>query len=359
LAKVLSIACGGSRDLLSIVPFLNHQLFSLCLNDVDNEALNLSVERMKDYTCNLEIVQGDVFHSVRKLNKFGPFDIIVAGGLFDYLDNRQAIWLLTHLIKMLKPDGNLCFTNISKGIPYNGWLDYLANWQLIARNSADIENLLHNAGAIENDNIKIEKDSTGHTLLINYENKGKEELPTLKTSPGYTFIEGEEAVLLNYNEKWAMFSTFIRNYGREAISYATLQQGMEYFVHKHGYIAFVTVKHPILSPKPKRIVLCDPVCALEHYEEILNDFILDNPRVVFGVISENCATVLRKYGFRSNCIGCETVLPVQTYNTSGNWKELDLIKRARNEAKRKGIVIKEVNFNEIEIENSNRFLQYG
>ncbi|NJO70336.1 MAG: class I SAM-dependent methyltransferase, partial [Bacteroidetes bacterium] len=146
-AKVLSIACGGSRDLLSIVPFLNHQLFSLCLNDVDNEALNLSVERMKDYTCNLEIVQGDVFHSVRKLNKFGPFDIIVAGGLFDYLDNRQAIWLLTHLIKMLKPDGNLCFTNISKGIPYNGWLDYLANWQLIARNSADIENLLHNAGA--------------------------------------------------------------------------------------------------------------------------------------------------------------------------------------------------------------------
>ena len=42
-------------------------------------------------------------------------------------------------------------------------------------------------------------------------------------------------------------------------------------------------------------------------------------------------------------------LPIQTYNTKGNWKELDLIKRARNEAKREGIVIREEN-----IENVNR-----
>ena len=34
-------------------------------------------------------------------------------------------------------------------------------------------------------------------------------------------------------------------------------------------------------------------------------------------------------------------IPIQTYNTKGNWKELDLIKRARNETRRGGITIRE------------------
>ena len=47
--------------------------------------------------------------------------------------------------------------------------------------------------------------------------------------------------------------------------------------------------------------------------------------------------------FKVNCIGFEPEIPIQTYNTKGNWKELDLIKRARNEVKREGIVIREDN----------------
>jgi lysylphosphatidylglycerol synthetase-like protein (DUF2156 family) len=61
----------------------------------------------------------------------------------------------------------------------------------------------------------------------------------------------------------------------------------------------------------------------------------------FGVVSEECAAVLRQLGFKINCVGYEPELPIQTYNTRGNWKELDLVKRARNEAKREGIVIRE------------------
>src|ERR1041385_18043 len=71
-------------------------------------------------------------------------------------------------------------------------------------------------------------------------------------------------------------------------------------------------------------------------------FVLNfNPRVTFACISEACSTALRELKFKTNCIGYEVELPVQTYNTRGNWKELDLIKRARNEAKREGLVIRE------------------
>jgi lysylphosphatidylglycerol synthetase-like protein (DUF2156 family) len=52
-------------------------------------------------------------------------------------------------------------------------------------------------------------------------------------------------------------------------------------------------------------------------------------------------------GFRINCLGYETELPIQTYNTSGNWKDLDLIKRAKNEVQRKGISIEEVDITRI------------
>jgi lysylphosphatidylglycerol synthetase-like protein (DUF2156 family) len=154
-------------------------------------------------------------------------------------------------------------------------------------------------------------------------------------------ITGAEAKALGTREKWALLSPFLRRYGREALSYATLQDGMEYFIDPRGYIAFNTVTHPVFARKPRRIALSDPICAPEDLPHLVRSFLSDNPRAAFAVVSESCATALRPLGFKVNCIGYEPEIPVQSYNTKGNWKELDLIKRARNEAKREGIVIRE------------------
>jgi SAM-dependent methyltransferase len=344
-ARLLSVACGGSRDLLTVAPYLAGRDFYLCLNDSDKDALELSCRRMNGITENLSVVHGSVFSSIRKLVNHGPFDVIVAGGLFDYLDDRQAVWLLTHLRKLLLPGGTLCFTNIASGIPYTGWLDYLANWKLISRTEPDIRRMVSSAGGTDPDKTSVERDTSGQTLLIRHTTVKKEQ--PLKSNLTSITILGEEARRINPAEKWNMLSSFIRHYGREAISYATLQQGMEYFINELGYVAFVTVQHPVLSPVAKRIVLCDPVCALSDYERFLQSFIDDNPHVAFGVISETCAEVLRKMGFRINCLGYETELSIQTYNTSGNWKDLDLIKRAKNEVQRKGISIEEVDITKV------------
>ncbi len=116
---------------------------------------------------------------------------------------------------------------------------------------------------------------------------------------------------------------------------------MAYFVDECGYIAYTAVRHPIFARKPKRITLSDPICAPADLPKIIRNFLSVDRRAVFAVISERCAEVLRPLGFKANCIGCEPELPVQSYNSQGNWKELDLIKRARNEVKREGIVIRE------------------
>jgi lysylphosphatidylglycerol synthetase-like protein (DUF2156 family) len=163
-------------------------------------------------------------------------------------------------------------------------------------------------------------------------------------------ILGEEAKNFGHEEKWSLLSPHLLRHGKEALAYATLQQGMEYFVHEHGYIAFTTVIHPVFARKLKRIVLSEPVCAPENLEALLKDFLNENPRSIFAVISEHCTEVLRTLGFKANTIGYEPELAIQTYNTAGNWKELDMIKRARNEAKREGISIREVDISSVPIE---------
>jgi len=154
-------------------------------------------------------------------------------------------------------------------------------------------------------------------------------------------IEGAEAKALGAREKWTLLSPFLRRYGREALSYATLQDGMEYFVHPTGFVAFTTVIHPVFARRGVRVVLSDPLCAREDLVTLVRAFMTVTSRAAFAVVSEDCATALRQLGFKANCIGFEAEIPVQTYNTLGNWKELDLVKRARNEAKREGIVIRE------------------
>ncbi|MCL4787772.1 MAG: DUF2156 domain-containing protein [Verrucomicrobia bacterium] len=157
----------------------------------------------------------------------------------------------------------------------------------------------------------------------------------------FRIIEADAARALSQKAKWELLSPFLRRNGREALSYATLQAGMEYFVDDCGYIAYTTASHPVFARRPKRIAFSDPVCALQDYRKVISSFLSVNPHAVFACISEACAEVLRELRFKVNCLGCEVELPVQTYNTNGNWKELDLIKRARNEARREGVEIRE------------------
>src|SRR5215216_8165691 len=80
-------------------------------------------------------------------------------------------------------------------------------------------------------------------------------------------------------QKWDRLSSFLTHHGREALAYATLQDGMEYFVHETGYIAYTAVRHPVFARKGKRIALSDPVCAPEHYATIVRSFIAECPAV--------------------------------------------------------------------------------
>src|SRR5207253_108214 len=128
-------------------------------------------------------------------------------------------------------------------------------------------------------------------------------------------FEGAAAKALGQKEKWELLSPFLKQHGREALAYATLQEGMEYFVDADGYLAYTSVEHPVFARKTKRIVLSDPVCAPDHYARLVGHFLEHSPRAAFAVISEKCAEALRGLGFKVNCVGYEPEISIQSYNT--------------------------------------------
>jgi extracellular factor (EF) 3-hydroxypalmitic acid methyl ester biosynthesis protein len=106
----------------SIQSLLKAKPVQLLLNDMDEDAISHSVTNLPHLAGKLQPVHANVFSVVRTFRARGPFDLIVAGGLFDYLSDRQIAWLLDKLASCLKVGGRLCFTNIALQIPSaSGW----------------------------------------------------------------------------------------------------------------------------------------------------------------------------------------------------------------------------------------------
>lgn len=166
LQKILSVGCGGCRDIIKIINYISGLQFELFLHDVDSDALELSQRRLSGMSGNVHRVNGNFLQSMRKIERSGPFHLLLTGGLFDYISDRHISFFLKHaLTKLLVEDGTLFFTNIKKENPYKVWQEYLADWKLIYRSEGDIRNLLTAAGVAESQ-MKIEKDETGLTFLV-------------------------------------------------------------------------------------------------------------------------------------------------------------------------------------------------
>jgi hypothetical protein len=110
-------------------------------------------------------VQGRVPRALTRLRTSGPFDLVVAGGLFDYLPDAWAVSTLTLVRELLAPGGRVLFSNIARGNPFRPWIEYLADWHLIERNESDARRLLAGAGFAA-ERLRVSRDATGLALII-------------------------------------------------------------------------------------------------------------------------------------------------------------------------------------------------
>jgi hypothetical protein len=168
--RILSLACGSSPDIRTLLPHVKPQAeFVLC--DSDRDALTFSADRLADLRDRCRFVRGTIPRVLRQVRALGPYQLILAGGLFDYLPDRllqrtlEIAWT-----SLLAPGGRLIFTNIASGNPFRVWIEHLAEWRLIERSEEDIQRISQEAG-IETP-IELRRDTTGLAILASAYREG-------------------------------------------------------------------------------------------------------------------------------------------------------------------------------------------
>lgn len=144
----------------------------------------------------------------------------------------------------------------------------------------------------------------------------------------------------------------LRQYGSHPIAFSTLQEGMEYFVHGNGYIAFRGARFAPFFPEDK-FVLGDPVCPPGEIGDIVSAFTDKYPRSCFCQVFRNeTAEALAGRGFYVNKFGIETMLDLDGYSFGG--KSRQTLRTTRNHARRAGIQVAESTIAEIGMESIGR-----
>jgi hypothetical protein len=96
----------------------------------------------------------------------GEFDLVLAGGLFDYLEDRHAIHLIRTIYhRQLRDGGTFFFTNIARGNPFRCLIEYMGDWSLLERSEEDILQLCRQAG-VPSESVTMRMDESGLALLV-------------------------------------------------------------------------------------------------------------------------------------------------------------------------------------------------
>lgn len=162
--RIASLACGGCPDLRGILEQLPALAGEIWLNDGDPGALEFSASELRSVRDRIHFRGGDVLSVARSLPR-GAFDLVLAGGLYDYLDARRAALLVEIAYGLLNPGGVFFFTNTGEGNPYRPLIEYFGNWKLIERSEEDIYAICDTAG-IPRSNVSIRREETGLALLV-------------------------------------------------------------------------------------------------------------------------------------------------------------------------------------------------
>lgn len=166
-ARVLSIAAGTAPEFAGFIKHLPRAEQVVVLNDGEAEALELALETFAGSAFSPLLAPGNVLRRIPQLERLGPYDCVVAGGLYDYLDDRAAL-LLTRLVlgRLLKPGGRFFFTNVAPGNPFKPWLECIADWPLIERSRDQLRALVAEAGG---GGVTLVREATGLVELVTVE----------------------------------------------------------------------------------------------------------------------------------------------------------------------------------------------
>lgn len=139
--RILSIACGHMRELdltSDVKSSPNRGHFHALDQDPD------SLERVTNSYLNLNItpLHLPVWDFCMAPPKLEPFDLAYSAGLFDYLSDRVAAFVLEAMLDTVRTGGKVLIINFTPKIPDVGYMEAFMDWWLIYRTKDDLARLL-------------------------------------------------------------------------------------------------------------------------------------------------------------------------------------------------------------------------
>ena len=168
-ARIMSLGCGSCPDIALVLPELAASEAEIFLIDLDAEALAFSRQRLQSIETRCHFANANILKAAGQFPET-TFDLIIIGGVFDYLPDPLIGKILRNLAaKKMAPGGKLLFTNISRDNSYRYWMNYFVDWELIERSREDLLALCDRA-RLDREGVSIKTDLTGLTYLVEYRN---------------------------------------------------------------------------------------------------------------------------------------------------------------------------------------------
>ena len=152
-ARILNVGCGPAweiQDFLKATQLSDQAEFTLI--DFNEETLAHTGKKLMDAKCRfsrqtqIRTQQVSVYELLKRTQRNSPvtekFDLIYCAGLFDYLAPDTCRALMELWFDSLSPGGLMLIANMDDTKPFRNFIEFILDWQLIYRNSAEIFSLV-------------------------------------------------------------------------------------------------------------------------------------------------------------------------------------------------------------------------
>ena len=180
--KLLDAGCGPCFDVrLALERSRLPQGAEFVLVDLDGAALSFAKGELNGRTAGVrtrflnEHVLGAMKALVSNADETGTYDGILFGGLFDYLSDRMIVRLLRMAMRLLRPDGQILFSQVSRDNPDRTFMKWYGDWELRERDEQELLRICADAGAGPA-SVLFRRERCGISILCKIDSRGNNTL---------------------------------------------------------------------------------------------------------------------------------------------------------------------------------------
>ncbi|MFH0895238.1 MAG: class I SAM-dependent methyltransferase [Bacteroidota bacterium] len=140
-ARVLVLMHGPANEVHEFLSENTNSEIKFDLLDSDPTTSQYARKKLKSFKEQITFIESSVFRA--RLNEC--YDLIWCAGMFDYLPEKQFIFLINKYFQILNSGGNLIIGNFSPANSTRQYMEIIGNWYLIHRTESELISLARGA----------------------------------------------------------------------------------------------------------------------------------------------------------------------------------------------------------------------